>query len=122
MKRLTSLLACIALLAPGCATDGGSATVGAGFYGDWYYYDDIWYGGGCCVNPPDNIGSAPRPEHPIALPPDGIGPPRPAQPIALPDAKPKAGTSSASSSANRSAAPRMSSMPRGGGGRGGGRR
>ena len=121
MKKSAFILGAMLLAASGCATDGATS-VGVGFYGDWGYYDDVWYGGGCCVNVPE--GGGPRPEHPIALPPDGIGPPRVENPIVLPDAQPKAKASSttSSSSANRTAAPRMSSMPRGGGGRGGGRR
>jgi hypothetical protein len=67
-----------AILVSGCATEG---TSGAGYYGDTYYYDDPWYYGGCCVDPPGDIGPpAPHPEHPIAKPP----PARPAQPIATP--------------------------------------
>jgi len=121
MKARALLFVLLAAFVPGCATDGMSTAVGVGLYGDWYYGDDIWYGGGCCVNPPDNSGA--RPEHPIALPPDGVGPPRPEQPIALPSepksAKPAA---TSSSSSTRSAAPRASAMPRGGGGGRGGRR
>ena len=121
MTKRRLVLAAVVLSLCGCATDG-TVSGGAGIYGDWYYMDDIWYGGGCCVDPPANIGA--HPEHPIVIPPEGIGPPRVENPIALPDAQPKRAntTPSASSSASRSAAPRMSSMPRGGGGRGGGRR
>jgi hypothetical protein len=117
MRKRALIFVLLAAFVPGCATDGATS-VGVGFYGDWYYGDDIWYGGGCCVDVPP--GSGARPEHPIALPPDGVGPPRPEQPIALP-AEPKSTRPGAtsSSSSNRSAAPRMSAMPRGGGGRGG---
>jgi hypothetical protein len=117
MKRRVLAFMLFAAIVPGCATDGGSS-VGVGFYGDWYYADDVWYGGGCCVDRPDDV---PHPEHPIVLPPDGVGPPRPEQPIALPPkAEPKSASPSTSSSM-RSAAPRAS-MSMGGGGRGGGRR
>jgi len=77
-------LASLALLAAGCATEGTSAEVG--FYGG-VYYDDPWYwGDGCCVGPPVDIGPPPvRPEHPIAKPP----PVRPAQPIARPTPMPR---------------------------------
>jgi hypothetical protein len=114
-KRMLALML-FAAIVPGCATDGGSS-VGVGFYGDWYYGDDVWYGGGCCVDPPGNVGA--HPEHPIVLPPDGVGPPRPEQPIALPPkAEPKSTrpSTTSSSSSMRSAAPRASM---GGGGRGG---
>ena len=118
MMRRAAVVALLALLAAGCATEG-TVSGGVGFSGDWYGYDDVWYGGGCCVDVPP--GSGARPEHPIVLPPDGMGPPRPEQPIALPPAQPKASAraSTTSSSSMRSAAPRASAMPRGGGGRGG---
>jgi hypothetical protein len=116
MKRRVLAFMLFAAIAPGCATDGGTS-VGVGFYGDWYYGDDVWYGGGCCVDPPGNAGA--RPEHPIVLPPDGVGPPRVENPIALP-AEPKSTrpSTTSSSSSMRSAAPRAS-MSMGGGGRGG---
>jgi len=116
MTKRALVFVLFAAFVPGCATDGGSAA-GAGFYGDWYYADDVWYGGGCCVDRPDGV---PHPEHPIVLPPDGVGPPRPEQPIALPPkAEPKsASPTTSSSSSMRSAAPRAS-MSMGGGGRGG---
>ena len=65
--RLYPVLA--ALVVGSCATDG---TVSGGFYYGGYYYDDPWYvGGGCCVDYPGDIGPPPpRPEHPIAKPPD----------------------------------------------------
>jgi hypothetical protein len=84
-----------------CASDGTSTGGSAGFYGDWYYLDDAWYGGGCCVNPPDEIGP-PHPENPIVIPPGSD--PRPMQPIASPPTP----------SPRPVATPRMS----GGGGRG----
>jgi hypothetical protein len=70
-------IALIALIAA-CATEGGSGV----YYGELYrYYDDPWYWGGCCVDPPVDAGPLPpRPEHPIANPP----PSRPSQPIATP--------------------------------------
>jgi hypothetical protein len=83
------------LLAGGCATDGSGE---GGFYGS-AFYDDAWYWGGCCADPPDAIGP-PRPEHPIAKPP----PVAPSHPIATPPARPMP-------------APRPAAMPRGGGGR-----
>jgi len=68
----------LAILASGCATEG---TPSASFYGDAYFYDDPWYYGGCCIDPPAEIGPPPpRPEHPIANPP----PARPSNPIAAP--------------------------------------
>jgi hypothetical protein len=115
MRNRALLFVLFAAFVPGCATDGGTA-VGVGFYGDWYYGDDVWYGGGCCVDVPP--GSGARPEHPIALPPDGVGPPRPEQPIALPAEPKSTRPSTSSSSSMRSAAPRAS-MSMGGGGRGG---
>lgn len=67
----------LAMFTSGCATEG---TPTASFYGDAYFYDDPWYYGGCCIDPPVEIGPPPpRPEHPIANPPA-----RPTQPIAAP--------------------------------------
>jgi hypothetical protein len=120
MKKGALILVLIAAFVPGCATDGASS-VGVGLYGDWYYGDDIWYGGGCCVDI-DRPGDRPHPEHPIVLPPDGVGPPRPENPIAVTPEPKSTRPSTSTSSASRSAAPRMSAMPRGGGGGRGGRR
>jgi len=94
-RALLAASVALAALCPGCATDGGTYVEG-GVYGG-FYYDDPWYWGGCCVDPPDDIGP-PRPEHPIAKPP----PARPSHPIATPRPMP---------------APRPAAMPRGGGGR-----
>ena len=116
MKRRAILLA---VLLGSCATDG-TVGVSADFYGGMYYYDDWWYGGGCCVDYPDDIGPpAPRPEHPIALPPGST--PRPEQPIANP---PKASNPIATPTATTRSmpSPRPAAPMRGGGGRGGGRR
>ena len=110
MKRLitASLLVACAFLAADCATESGSVDV----YGGFYYFDDPWYYGDCCANYPGDIGPpAPRPEHPIALPPGSDV--KPSQPIE------KAATT------RSMPAPRSASMSRGGGGgggRGGGRR
>jgi hypothetical protein len=84
----------------GCATSGGSA--GTVVYGESFWYDDPWYWGGCCVDPPGDIGPpGPRPEHPIAKPP----PVGPSQPIANPpDARP-----------SQPIAARPAPMPRAGG-------
>jgi hypothetical protein len=85
------------LLAAGCATDG---SVESGFYGS-AYYEDAWYWGGCCTDPPDAIGPPPpHAENPIARPP----PVAPSHPVATPPARPMP-------------APRPAAMPRGGGGR-----
>ena len=73
----------LAMLMGGCATDGTGGTGGtSGFHGG--YYDDYWYGYGygVVVDNPGDIGSAPRPEHPIAMPPGSQ--PRPEHPIATP--------------------------------------
>jgi hypothetical protein len=73
---LLAALAALGLAVGGCS----STTVGVEVYGGVGYYDDPWYWGGCCVDPPPaGIGPPPpRPTHPIAAPP------RPAQPIARP--------------------------------------
>lgn len=93
MNARRTLCLCTALLLAACS----SSTVGVGFYGDVGYYDDPWYWGGCCVDPPSGIGPPPpRPEHPIANPP----PARPAHPIATPP--------------RPMPAPRPAAMPRGG--------
>jgi hypothetical protein len=93
-----TLVAC-ALMAADCASDG---TAPGGVY-DPFLYEDPWYaGGGCCVGNPGDIGPPPRPEHPIARPPDSR--PKPSQPIALPPARPMP-------------MPRPAAAPRGGGGR-----
>ncbi|MFZ3322453.1 MAG: hypothetical protein WA190_08785 [Usitatibacter sp.] len=84
------------MLVSQCATEGGGGSVE--FYGGYGYYDDYWYGGGCCVDYPGDIGP-PRPEHPIAKPP----PVKPSQPIATPPSRPMP-------------SPRPAAMPRGGGG------
>lgn len=112
MRKRTAFA--IALFAvAGCATEG-TTTGGVGFYSDWYYMDDIWYGGGCCVDlPPDGVGP-PRPEHPIVVPPGSQ--PRPENPIA-PTPSPKA-----SQPISSSPAPRPVATPRMGGGGGGRRR
>lgn len=74
-----------------------STTVGVGIYGGVGFYDDPWYYGGCCIDPPvGGIGPPPpRPEHPIADRP----PVRPSQPIAMPP--------------RPMPAPRPAAMPRG---------
>ena len=84
-----------AVLAAGLALGACSSTrVGMAFYGGVGYYDGPWYWGGCCIDPPSDIGPPPpRPAHPIATPP----PARPAQPIA----------------ARPMPAPRPAAMPRG---------
>ena len=115
MKRAGAALFIAMLLPAGCATEGTSATVG--LYGG-YYYEDWWYAGaGCCTDYPGDIGPpAPRPEHPIALPPGST--PRPEQPIAgAPKAQPRPSTTSSMPSPRPAA-----SMRGGGGGRGGGGR
>jgi len=113
-----------AVLLGGCATGG---TGGGGVYYSGAHYDDFWYGYGygavCCVDNPGDIGSGPRPEHPIAIPPGSA--PRPEHPIAMPPtAEPKASVS-ATTSARASTTNRSGSIGGGGfggGGRGGGRR
>lgn len=107
-------IAAAAFVLGACATDGTSTGGGAGFYSDWSYYHDAWYGGGCCINLPDEVGP-PHPEHPIVMPPGSD--PRPTHPIALPpggDAKPSQPIASPSPAPRPAAMPRMS----GGGGRG----
>jgi len=97
VRRALSIIAIsiCGLLASQCATEGGGGSTH--FYADHYLYDDYWYGGGCCVDYPDDIGP-PHPEHPIAKPP----PARPANPIATPPSRPMP-------------SPRPAAMPRGGG-------
>lgn len=121
MKRAMGIAAMFAagLLTADCATEG-AGTVGAGWYGAYYdYWYDPWYGGGCCVDYPGDIGPiGPHPEHPIVLPP-GSDAPRPEQPIAKPDVKPSQPIANRPSATPMSS-PRPTSMPRmGGGGRGG---
>ena len=116
MKRRDAVLLIALLLPVGCATEGTSGSVGVGYYGG-SYYDDFWYGaGGCCVDYPGDIGPpGPRPEHPIALPPDGN--PRPEHPIATPPkAEPKPSTSATSRSSMPSPRPAAGGGMRGGGG------
>jgi len=119
MKPRACVMA-LAFLLAGCATEGGGG--GVDFYGGYYYgYDDWWYGGGaCCVDLPDDIGPpGPRPEHPIALPPDGGA--RPENPIAQPPSQPKAAAKADASPARSMPAPRPAAPMRSGGGmRGGG--
>ena len=129
MKRAVGIAAIVAsaLFTTNCATEGaGTVGVGVGWY-DYGYWNDPWYGGGCCVDYPGDIGppnpGAPRPEHPIVLPPGST--PRPEQPIAKPDVKP---VQPASATQRSISSPRATSMSRGGmggmggGGRGGGGR
>jgi hypothetical protein len=100
-RLLVALAAAYSMFIGGCATEG---TYGGGaYFGDAYFsYDDPWYYGGCCVDPPGDIGPPdPRPEHPIVKPP----PARPENPIASPSPRP-------------TPMPRPAAMPRGGGGRG----
>jgi len=88
----------MALVVAGCAT-GGTGGGGADFWMDYGYYDSWYYGGGCCVDPPDLIGPpGPHPEHPIALPSDpkpsnpiaSTPPPRPTAPVSRPMPAPRA--------------------------------
>jgi hypothetical protein len=97
MRRapLAAALAACTLLLADCAGDGSAS--GELYYGG-FWYDDAWYGGGCCVDYPGDIGP-PHPEHPIAKPPD----PKPTQPIATPP------------SSRPMPSPRPAAMPRGGG-------
>jgi hypothetical protein len=129
MRRALAVAALVAcgLITARCATEGA-----AGDYYDPYYYDDPWYGygfgwgvvvGGCCGGGDGgDIGPPPRPEHPIARPPDGGDRPRPENPIAnAPKPEPKS-SSSRSMSSPRSAAPSRGGGFGGGGRGGGGRR
>ena len=89
-----ALLAACALLVADCAGEAGAS---ADFYNGAFWYEDPWYvGGACCL---DDIGPPPpRPEHPIATPPDV----KPSRPIATPTPSPMP-------------SPRPMAMPRGGG-------
>lgn len=116
MKRplpfLLALLVAGGLAGCGSGSGGGSSVgtyYGSGWSGPWYYNDHYHYDDGVPVSPPprpDRPPLAGRPPHPAHLPAYGAG--RPAQQPGI------------------SAAPRPSpsipSRPRGGGGRGGGRR
>ncbi|HKQ24853.1 MAG TPA: hypothetical protein VJT81_10470 [Burkholderiales bacterium] len=70
-RRLCAMLlvACCAMLASGCASDGSSSVHGSVYYGvgwhDPYYYGGGWYGGAVVVpdppNRPDRPDTGPRP-------------------------------------------------------------
>ncbi|MFN0068739.1 MAG: hypothetical protein ACKVYV_14015 [Limisphaerales bacterium] len=119
---LVSLTACALPLWTGCESSGGgggSANVsgsmyyGVGFYDPWYYGGHSYYDDpDIIVTPPDRPeGGRPRPEHPIARPPEVA--PKPT-PRTSSRATPPASTRVAPSASPRPT-PSMPSMPRGGG-------